>query len=190
MAYLVAIGGHTGTGKTTLAYGLQRSVDSLKNAVIVEDDQVRRELLGADLNRTLGNEDYAPSVSEKVVDEIKRRTVEALMCDQSVINSSGFFAEPSRQVVQKLAEDLHKKFVGIWLIAPTEVMKERVSKRFLERQSLKQLTLEQGHASDADEAVIDKFGDLGLPESAEWIVVDSSVSAQELLNIVTKHISK
>ena len=190
MTCLVAIGGHTGTGKTTLAYGLQRTVNVLKKAIIVEDDQVRRELLRVDLRHTLCDEDYATSVSSAVVDEIKKRTMEALLHDIPVINASGFFAESSRQAVQKLAEGLHKKFIGLWLVAPVDVMKLRIAKRIRERQSLQQLTLEQGHASDADEAVIDKFGDIGSPESPQWNIMDASIPAQELLTTAAACISR
>ena len=181
MTSLIAIGGHTGTGKTTLAYGLLRTVGALNNAVIVEDDQVRRELLGVGLDRTLCDEDYMPSISAKVVEIIERRTTETLSRNIPVINASGFFTESSRQAVQKLAESLHKKFIGLWLVAPVDVMKARIAKRLDERRTGQRLTLEQGHASDADQTVLAKFGNLGLPQSPAWNIIDASVSAQDLL---------
>ncbi|MCL2470076.1 MAG: AAA family ATPase [Alphaproteobacteria bacterium] len=184
MTCLVALGGHVGTGKTTLAYGLRRTVGILKNAVVMDDDQVRREVLGVDLKYVFCDDDYTEAISARITGEIERRTVEALSRDIPVINASGFFTETARQAVQKLAEGLHKNFIGIWLIAPRHVMKERIVQRVLERQSLSQLVLERGHASDADEGVIGKFEDLGLPASPAWIVMDASISAQDLLAAV------
>lgn len=180
MSYLVAIGGHTGTGKTTLAYGLRRTVICLSEAVILDNDQVRREVLGADLKTVLQDKDYTPEVSAHVLDVIAQKTKESLLQKIPVINCSGFFFREEREALPALAVSSGAKLIGIWLVAPQAVMRERITKRLSERAKLETLSLEDGHASDACHGVIDKFGDIGVPEGDEWTILDASISADTL----------
>ena len=186
MTHLIAIGGHTGTGKTTLAYGLQKSVPFLRSALLLDDDQIRREQLGFDLAHTLYDTAYAPSVSARVTEEITRRTITALKNAIPVINPSGFFAETSRKAIEQLAIDLGINFIGLWLVAPKETMKQRIAQRLNERKTLQTLALEQGHASDADETVIDKYGDIGTPQSPNWKILNATLPKESLLTAATK----
>ncbi len=184
--YLIAIGGHTGTGKTTLAYALREALPILREAVILEDDLVRRELLGASLADTLDDKAYTDDVSARVSASIEQRTLEALAQGTSVINASGFFSEAARPAIAKLAADHGAIFIGLWLIAPRAVMEERINRRLIEREKGVELRVEDGHASDACVAVIDKFGDIGLPNDARWHTVDAACPKDEVLAYALK----
>lgn len=174
MSRLIAIGGHTGTGKTTLAYGLREACPALSNALIIEDDQIRREILGYDLKTVMTDTDYLDEVSYRVREEVKARTLVALSKCQPVINASGFFSSVGQEEVTSLTP----RFVGLWLVADRQNMVQRIQCRNKERAQLDQLSLEKGHASDADEGVIDKFGD--LPQPAGWHVIDANLSSDQV----------
>ncbi|QQR69965.1 MAG: AAA family ATPase [Alphaproteobacteria bacterium] len=185
-SYLIAIGGHTGTGKTTLAYALRKALPILHGAVILEDDLVRRELLGASLADTLDDKAYMDEVSARVSGLIAQRTVDALAQRTSVINASGFFSKAARPAIVKLAADHGAIFIGLWLIAPRAVMEERINRRLIEREKGVELRVEDGHASDACVAVIDKFGDIGVPNDDHWQTIDAEHPKDEVLAAALK----
>ena len=129
MAVLLAIGGHTGTGKTTLAYRLRKECPALKTALIIEDDEIRRELLGIGLGQVMSDTDYSEDVSRNVLEDIKIKTAGALSSGISVINSSGFFSSAAQGAVEDMAKDASAPFAGLWLTASRPKMEERIAKR-------------------------------------------------------------
>lgn len=189
MKILIAIGGHTGTGKTTLAYKLKKECPFLQESIIIEDDAVRRDILKIGLNKRLSDEDYSEEISGQVTKEIEKRTSHALSSKNPVINSSGFFSETTQKGVECMADAAGAKFVGLWLNASFDEMRKRIRKRVEERSDNKDLSLEKGHASDADEGVIDKFGNLPTPSSL-WHVINANISEEELLHVALETIQK
>lgn len=153
----------------------------LHGAVILEDDLVRRKLLGASLADTLDDEAYTDEVSARVSALIEQRTVEALAQGTSVINASGFFSESARPAIAKFASAHGAIFVGLWLVAPRAVMEDRINQRLHERKKGVCLRPEDGHASDACVAVIDKFGDIGVPNDEQWHKIDARRPKDEVL---------
>jgi uncharacterized protein len=181
MPCLIAIGGHTGTGKTTLAYKLRSYVPFLQESVVLEDDLIRRELLGLDLKAVMKPADYEPDISAQVEKLMEGKTIDAFSKHQSVINSSGFYSEASRDKVRRWADQYEAQFVGLWLTAPREVMESRIKLRLEERMNIDNLSLERGHASDACIGVIDKFGDIGTPTSPDWHIINAGFSESEVI---------
>lgn len=181
---LIAIGGHTGTGKTTLAYALRDAFPFLHDALMIEDDQIRREMLARSLRERLNSEDYHPDVSIRVREKIDQTIQEALQKGQIVIDSSGFFKKEQRRAIEDLAQSCAVPFVGLWLVASRSVMEERIEKRMQERDDGHDLSVERGHASDACLGVIDKFGELPAPTSGAWTIIDSEAPIDKLLEHV------
>lgn len=189
MTLLVAIGGHTGTGKTTLAYAMREAFPQLRDALVIEDDQVRREMLARSLREKLKNEDYHPDVTARVREKIDATIRKALESGRPVIDSSGFFKKEQRHGIEALAGLCAVPFIGLWLVAPRSVMEARIEKRMQERETCADLSVECGHASDACLGVIDKYGDLPLPASAAWTVIDSDLPIERLVEQVRIHLS-
>lgn len=181
MTMLIAIGGHTGTGKTTLAYALREAYPRLADALIVEDDQIRREILAKTLREKMNNEDYHPDVTVRVRQKIDATIRQTLLSGRIVIDSSGFFIKEQRHAIEALAQECAATFIGLWLVAPRSVMEARIEKRMQEREEGANLSVEKGHASDACLGVIDKYGDLPLPTSNLWTVIDSEAPVDKLL---------
>lgn len=186
---LIAIGGHTGTGKTVLAYRLRAGVPALAGALVLDCDQERRERLGYALAAAMRPEDYAPEITEEVRTAMDEKMTGALAAGRSVIDASGFFTSEGRAAIEALAASCGVAFFGLWLTAPREVMEKRIAARLDERASGKDLSLERGHASDACLGVIDKFGDIGLPESRAWVLLEASGSPQEVFAAARERLS-
>ncbi len=179
---LISISGHIGTGKTTLAYGLLKAVPELINSTIVDNDQIRRELLQKDLKTTLSANDYSQEVSALVDELMEKKTNEAFKNNFSVINTTGFFTEQHQKRVRDWAFNNGAQFIGIWLVASRSTMEKRITKRLNERATFQNLSLEEGHASDACIGVIDKFGDVPPPASEFWHVINAEKPKNEILS--------
>lgn len=186
---LIAIGGHTGTGKSTLAHRLLAVVPFLREALVMDMDQVRREVLGYDLRVVMKPEDYSDEVTGRVRDLMNGRIAAALGTGRNVIDASGFFPESERRNIENLAGRCGASFVGLWLIASRDVLEQRINKRLAEREDREVLSFEAGHASDACPGVLDKFGDIGVPESKSWTLLDASGTMEDVLGKAVECVS-
>ena len=189
MTYFIAIGGHTGTGKTTLAYALREKGVVFADCFIIEEDEMRRIQLGLVLKDVLVDADYDDAITCAV-----RAKMDGLICDilgkgRSVIDASGFFTEKGREHAELLAKDCAVMFVGFWLTVSRDVMEQRIQKRSVERRSGSALSVEKGHASDAGVGVLDKYGDLGVPSSNVWHVIDANATLVDVVGQINRIIT-
>lgn len=183
----IVIGGSIGSGKTNLAYGLKQH---LPDVVIIENDTVRRELLGFPLDYFMNHEvdnSFSDENNERVRAEMNRRIQDAFLQGKSVIEA------PTRTMsfLYKMYEGIYPDrvdFKGIFLYAPEEVIRQRLRKRALERATLSELSLEEGHASDADEAVLLKMPvNNEIPEN--WFGIDTTQPKYEVLQLAIDYIN-
>lgn len=138
---LVAVGGASGTGKTSLARRLAPGLRGpAPGAVVLRSDVVRKELLGRPATERLPPEAYAPEVSARVFAVLAERAAVALRAGYPVIADAVHGAPGERAGIAAVAERLGVAFDGFWLEAPLPVLEERVGAR-------------RGDASDADAAV-------------------------------------
>ena len=70
---LIAIGGFSGTGKSTLALGLAPSVGAVPGAVVIRSDVIRKRLSGVSPLDRLGPEGYSSEMSERVYATVAER---------------------------------------------------------------------------------------------------------------------
>jgi aminoglycoside phosphotransferase family enzyme len=71
---LVAVGGFSGTGKSTLALGLAPSVGAVPGAVVIRSDEIRKRLSSVSSLDRLGPEGYSSEMSERVYATVAERT--------------------------------------------------------------------------------------------------------------------
>ncbi|QEN85256.1 AAA family ATPase [Labrys sp. KNU-23] len=140
---LVAIGGLSGTGKTTLALALAPSLGGAPGAVVLRSDIERKRLAGIAETQPLSSSSYAPSASAAVYDTLARKADLALAAGCSVILDAVYANMPQRHVAEGIALRAGVGFTGFWLDAPLPVMERRVSARM-------------NDASDADVDVVRK----------------------------------
>jgi aminoglycoside phosphotransferase family enzyme/predicted kinase len=140
---LVAIGGLSGTGKSTLAGAIAPFLGMAPGAVILRSDVERKQLAGVPETQRLPAHAYTPQTSAAVYDTLNRKARLALQAGYSVILDAVHARAAERDVVEGIAMQAGVSFAGIWLSAPICVMMNRVAKR-------------SADASDADVAVVRK----------------------------------
>ena len=128
-ACLVAIGGLSGTGKTTLARALAPRLTPVPGALIVRSDEVRKSLAGVSPLTRLGAEGYQPDVTRRVYAMLLERGVQVATTGQSVIIDAVFANPIDREAIEAAARREGLPFVGLWLEASEPVLTARVRGR-------------------------------------------------------------
>ncbi|MEM1050313.1 MAG: AAA family ATPase [Pseudomonadota bacterium] len=164
---LVAVAGLSGTGKSTLAADLAPLFGAAPGAVLLRSDLERKQMFDVpDLER-LPAETYTREASDRVYARLIDKASIALEQGQAVILDAVFSTPGERYAAQQLANRAGAPFRGLWLDAPTALLRERVAGR-------------HGDASDADVTVVDlqaeRFQTLTDGEAGPWITVDASGS--------------
>lgn len=126
---LVAIGGLSGTGKTTVAEALAWRLGSPPGARILESDRIRKAMHHVLPEVHLGMDAYRPEVSKAVYATMADRA-EALLKSGVAVVADGVFAEEAqRQAMAIAASEAGAPFSGIKLDAPANLLRQRVASR-------------------------------------------------------------
>jgi aminoglycoside phosphotransferase family enzyme/predicted kinase len=163
---LIAIGGFSGTGKSTLAYGMAPEIGVPPGARVLRSDVIRKRQMGVAPETRLPPEAYAPEVSEKVYGAMREEAERLLRAGHGVVVDAVFDRPKERSGLARLARMVHAPFSGFWLEAPAEVLEARIGARSLD-------------ASDATSEVLRKQLALDLGE-IEWPRLDASGEAEAI----------
>jgi aminoglycoside phosphotransferase family enzyme/predicted kinase len=128
-ARLIAVGGLSGTGKSTLARALAPRIGPAPGAVVLRSDVIRKHLLGADELARLGPEAYTKQVTERVYATIVEGTAAALEAGHAVIADAVFAGPRQRERIEAVARLAGTPVSGLWLEAPAAVLEQRVGGR-------------------------------------------------------------
>ena len=126
---LVAIGGLSGSGKTSLARRLAPALGNAPGAVHLRSDVVRKRLMGKDPLTRLPPEAYTGAVSERVFTSLRTTAREVLSAGHAVVLDAVYTRPDRRRELAALARELNVPFHGFWLEAPGETLVARVSAR-------------------------------------------------------------
>ena len=162
---LIAIGGRSGTGKSTLAAGLAPLMGRPPGAVHLRSDIERKRQFGVAETFRLTSSAYDPQVSNRVYEALDRQAEAALRAGQSVIVDATFLSEFEANAVAEIAKRAKVDFRGIWLEAPTGLLMRRLSNR-------------TNDASDATPNVLRRQPVAEAP--AGWACVDASRTPAEI----------
>ncbi|MBP5858098.1 AAA family ATPase [Marivibrio halodurans] len=138
---LIAVGGFSGTGKSTLARAIAPALGGAPGAAVLRSDRLRKARFGVDEAERLPGAAYATAVSRAVYADMEARARDLLDQGVSVIADATFTHPDSRARIAAVAADAGVPFAGLWLEAPASVLEARVAAR-------------RGDASDADAAVV------------------------------------
>lgn len=126
---LVAVGGLSGTGKSTIAARLAPRVGRAPGAVHLRSDVERKRMFGVAEHRRLPEQAYARPVTERVFAALREQAALALASGQSVIVDAVHRRPEERQAIADVAATLHVPFAGVWLETPVDTAAERVTAR-------------------------------------------------------------
>ncbi|MEW9856463.1 AAA family ATPase [Novosphingobium sp. M1R2S20] len=165
---LTVIGGLSGTGKSTLAGALAAELGDPPGARWLRTDVLRKRMAGVSPETRLSPEAYTKEQSEKVYDRLATKAREILAGGTSVIADGVFAAEAERNAMTAAATEAGVPFVGLWLEAPVELLRSRVSAR-------------TGDASDADAPVVERQLEYELGDLSAWHRIEATGSPGEVL---------
>ncbi|NND91865.1 MAG: AAA family ATPase [Granulosicoccus sp.] len=140
---LVAIGGLSGTGKSTVSAELASELPGVSGAVLLRSDSERKRSMGINETDSLPDDHYTEEASRVNYRLLLRKAERALKAGQSVVVDAVFVDAGQRLGIEQCAREQGVVFMGVWLHAPVDVLRQRVASRV-------------GDASDATISVIDK----------------------------------
>lgn len=172
---LIAIGGLSGTGKSSLAKDLAWRLGGAAGALHLRTDEIRKRMAGVPLSDRLPPASYTSDASDRVYDCLYHLARLALKSGRTVILDAVFARPAERTQAAKIAFDAGLAFDAFWLNAPASVLERRLSAR-------------RNDASDADIDVLRKQAlyDLG---HIDWHRIDVSGSPAEVSDAVRKQIN-
>jgi aminoglycoside phosphotransferase family enzyme/predicted kinase len=167
-AALIAVGGLSGSGKSTVARALAPVVGAAPGAVVLRSDEIRKQLCGVAQLERLGPEGYTADMSARVYATLIDRARRTIGSGHSAIADAVYARAVDREGIERVAADVGVPFIGIWLEAPETTLIERATHRVSD-------------PSDADAVVIrqQRTHDLG---AMRWQRVDASRSIEDVLN--------
>ena len=164
---LVAVGGYSGTGKTTLARKLAPGIGPAPGAIHLRSDLERKAMFGVDPLTRLPERAYSEAAGKRVYDRLLDHAAQILQAGHSVVLDAVFATAEERGAVDALGRRLNVPVTGVWLEADPRTLVSRVSAR-------------QGDASDADASVVHKQLASGDP-AEEWVRIDARNEISDLL---------
>ncbi|MFY0312090.1 AAA family ATPase [Leisingera sp. D0M16] len=167
---LVAVGGLSGTGKTTVAARIAPVLHPVPGAVHLRSDVERKALFGAAPLQRLPAEGYRPHVTAEVYARLLDRAEQVLQAGHSVIVDATFLAAEYREALQALAVRLGVPFDGIWLHGDPTILERRIAAR-------------TGDASDADADVL-RAQLKRNADPADWTRIACGGTADEVAGLV------
>lgn len=157
---LIAIGGLSGTGKTTLARAIGGEAGGAPGARILRSDVLRKRLAGVAPEVRLDRAAYTRGASRAVYAEIDRLARAALESGLSATADAMFAADGERAAIHRVADELSCRFDGLWLTLGEQDRVARIEGR-------------SADASDADVRIAREQTRRHPETPADWIVLDA-----------------
>jgi len=163
---LAAVGGFSGTGKTTFARAIAAGLGPSPGAVVLRTDEARKRIAGAGPVDRLDRSVYTPEFYERVYDLVLTTAGALLKAGRGVVLDATFTQPQLRARAERLAADCGADFRGAWLTAPQAVLEARVASRV-------------GDASDATlEVLHDQIARYG-GDTVDWPTVDATLPTDQ-----------
>ncbi|MGS1015388.1 bifunctional aminoglycoside phosphotransferase/ATP-binding protein [Allosphingosinicella humi] len=164
---LVAIGGLSGTGKSSLALSLAGHLGRAPGARIVRSDIIRKRMAGVAPEERLPPAHYSVETAATVYRAMRAACAQGLICGQAVIADAVFARREERDEIEAVARQVGIGCSGLWLEAPEPIRVKRVTER-------------EKDASDADATIARSQGVLAIGDLTGWTRVAASGSLDEV----------
>lgn len=168
-ARLVAVGGLSGTGKSTLGAGLAPLIGPAPGAIHIRTDVERKALLGVGETERLPADTYTKANAERVYRLIAEKAAAVLAAGHSAAVDGVFQTAAERDAIARVAKELGVRFDGLWLQASSETLTRRIEAR-------------RNDASDATAEVVARQMGRGVEGTLDWHVIDAEGDPQLTLS--------
>ncbi|MFK8253830.1 bifunctional aminoglycoside phosphotransferase/ATP-binding protein [Ancylobacter terrae] len=165
-ARVIAIGGFSGSGKSTVAARLAPEIGPPPGARILASDRIRKAMLNAAPQTRLPPEAYRPEVSEKVYATLIARAAAVAAEGHAAIADAVFDRAADRRSIADAALAAGVPFDGLWL----EVDPERLAVRVRARRN---------DVSDATESVLASQLARGAGD-IDWTRIPAAANAEDV----------
>lgn len=128
-ARLVAVGGLSGSGKSTAAAAIAPLLGNPPGARVLSSDRIRKSLLGVPAETRLQEGAYRPEVSREVYQRVRDLALTTLAARHAVVADAVFDRPEERKAIEDVARQQGVAFAGVWLDAPVDVLLARVARR-------------------------------------------------------------
>ena len=164
---MIAVGGYSATGKSTLAGKLALDIAGGAGAVVLRSDVIRKRLHGAAPEIRLSPEQYSGTKTARVYKRMLKDASRVLRAGKTVILDATFLDDETRAAAQSAAKRTGAAFHGVFLTAPRPVLLGRARQR-------------AGGASDATASVLESQLERP-PPSIRWLEADASKTPEKTL---------
>lgn len=171
---LIAIGGLSGSGKSTIAEALAAHVGCAPGARIFESDRLRKAMFAVPATTPLAPEAYRPEVSEAVYKSLCDKAGAALSARGSVIVDAVFDRPGNRTSIERVASALGVPFIGVWLKGEHSMLIFRITGR---KNSVSDATV--------DVLALQETKDIG---AIHWQHIDANLSVDAIVELVIQEI--
>lgn len=161
-ARLIAIGGLSGTGKSTLAAALAPELGARPGARVLRSDVVRKRLFGLEPEARLPEHAYAEEATARVYTALRDTAAAALAAGYCVVIDAVALRPNERESFAAVAQKAGVPFTGIWLDAPVAALSTRVAAR-------------RGDASDATPEIVERQSRVD-PGPLDWTRINAAGS--------------
>jgi len=162
---LIAIGGLSGTGKSTVARQIAPRLPGICGAVILRSDVIRKRLHGCPLDRRLPDSGYSAEAGRQTYATLYELARRLLAGGNTVILDAVFGQAGERAAAAALAAAAGAPFSGFWLTAPAEILMARVTSR-------------HGDASDATADIV-RWQQQMFGRAGDWRQIDAGGSIDD-----------
>lgn len=160
---IVAIGGLSGSGKSSVAAALAPRIGAAPGARILNSDRIRKRLFGVAPTARLPQDAYASAISAKVYSEMFDAAARTAALGWPVVVDAVFDRPQDREEIRRIADRLRAPFLGVWLDLDLARRIARVDARVKD-------------VSDATREVLAAQMEKATGE-IEWLKVDASKDA-------------
>lgn len=128
-ARLVAVGGMSGTGKSTLARAIGGLLGQAPGARILRSDVLRKRLASVPIETALPTDAYTAEASAAVYAELGLVAGDAISAGWTVVADAVFGSPEERIAIAQVARASGVRFEGIWLFLPEADRIRRIAGR-------------------------------------------------------------
>jgi hypothetical protein len=140
---LVALGGLSGTGKSTLARRIAPSTEGALGAIVLRTDTERKALANVSLDARLPAEWYTEEARARVYARVLDKARRALRAGWTVVVDATHTRFEDRVAMEAVSAEVGVPFHGLWLDAPPPSLRQRLATRSDDPSDADPLVLER-----------------------------------------------